>query len=438
MASRRELTDKDLELGQPPYLVDTFLSDKINLLVSDPKTAKSITAIYLSLCVASRKDFLGFSTRQGPVCYINNEMPSTDEESDLTRWIDKFKLGLNIHDIPFYAFSYEFTDLTNPRQASTLLERCNLLGATFLVIDNLGASIGGQREDNPVMQKLFLNLVPLVQQSVAVLGLHHNTKDGSIYRGASSILASVDRICTTLPISYRDRQTRDINGELMWLDPDTPNMSKVLKDFAIKLDPKFSRGETPYSFLIGIEENDKTGAAKLVSKGLFRDADPTLVIQQRMLQLLGVNLGQGFTDRTLAEGIGDEDIRLVRETRKILVERGELEYRVQGKKLLIFESGVTATEPVVEGFQETLWKAIDTLCLKYRSEKQTNLLILEAFTKPLVAEIPDLAKLSNPKDNKLIGPSKRISIILREMGFEVYHHREGSHVLLEKNKTSKG
>lgn len=52
------------------FVVDTLLSQGLNLLAGASKVGKSWMALWLSVCVARGDDVWGLSTRQGEVLYL--------------------------------------------------------------------------------------------------------------------------------------------------------------------------------------------------------------------------------------------------------------------------------------------------------------------------------------------------------------------------------
>lgn len=397
------LMDKDFELGEPDYQVEVLLSRRLTLFVGDPKSAKSLTSIFLGVCTAGNRDFLGFSTRYGPVYYVNNEH---GEEDSHTRWIEKFCLGLGLKpNIPFITSRLlEYPDLTNTSQTDRLLDICVQIGAVLLIVDNLGSSIGGQKEENHVAQKLFTNLVHFNEKGIAVVVIHHFKKNERVYRGPTSIPASVDRVFSFTPTGMRNRQTLDMDGNPTTLSDGTPVMVEVLKEFGFRCE--ITRGEKPPPLLIGIEENDSTSAAKLVQRGIFTDTSPKEEIKQRVLWFYSADPGVFCSEKDIQDGIGGGDLKDIRDAVRELVLDGKIEYRIHNKKLRLFEVGANVPKIAPISYGENLIKEIMLLREKYILEGAFKIPIGTGFVDPLLSKIPTIT-------------SGRVRDELRKLGDEV-------------------
>ena len=429
MARERELKDTDFEI-ESLFHVDPLFSKNVTFFVGGKESAKSLTSIFLSVCTAGGRDFLGFATRQGPVVYLNNEHLQEDHEL----WIEKHckGLGLNPTEIPLHTYHYEYTDLTNPLTSKSLLSICSVLNPILLVIDNLGSSLGGQDENHThVAQKFFHNLEPFLKRDIAIVCTHHFKKSENIYRGSSVFEKQADKFYIFYPIpdGYRLRPTRDESGDVREMHPGELMMEKVLQDFVMS-NRRSRRGKIP-PILIRVEENDGTGATRLVNRGSYEEISDYQDIKDRIMWLFSLNPGQGFTERGFQEGIGIGDIQGVRRAVEELCTDKAVEYRPQGKNLRVFEVGVPEASLLIPtSTEDEIREAVSGLCEVYRAEGRPHLLVKDHFVEPLLDKVNALAQLVTTGDERLIGPCRRVSKVLRGLGAELVRVREGTRVIL--------
>lgn len=405
MVKKLDLKDKDFELETSWHVAPLFRKD-IAMFVGDSQAGKSLTTLYLAVCTAGGRDFLGRSTRQGHVVCVNNEHSM---EYFHSRWIEKYclGLGLNLSTLPLTCFSYEYMDLTNSSLVKELLSRCTQLDTVLLTIDNLGSSIGGQNENHThIVQRVMDNLGMFRDKDMMVLPTHHYKKNEKIYRGSTVSHNLVDREFALEPRGYRTRQARDEDGELRWLDPDTPLMEDVLESLSIVCTK--SRDAKPEPLLVRIEENDKTGAARLVVGGRFELVDEVAEAEKDIIDFCRLNSGEGFTLKRIDEGvIGNWHISIMREALNNLLGKKILEKRPYGKQIRAFEVGVEATAAQVpKSFVEEMDEIVFSLCQQHEGEGWVR--AGDLFINALVQQLPKFAAIVDPKDEKMIGPSKRV------------------------------
>jgi hypothetical protein len=96
------------------------------------------------------------------------------------------------------------------------LARAEQTGATVLIVDSLmywgGVSDAGGENDSATMQKVMHELVTAAGRGLAVLVIHHSSKDGESLRGSGAIAANVDIILTLKPIQGAGGTRRRLDG----------------------------------------------------------------------------------------------------------------------------------------------------------------------------------------------------------------------------------
>lgn len=414
------VTREDFDLEQSDFHVSALITKGVTLFTGDPKSGKSLAALYLGVCTAGDGEFLGFSTRHGHVCYLNNEHGEGDSHE---RWVDKFCLGLRIiRDDQFQlrSFHRRYQDLTNERQVNELLSVCLLSNTILLIVDNLGSSIGQQKEENHTIQKFYHNLNKFTECGITVIVIHHFKKNEKIYRGPTSIPAQVDREYSLTPVTYRERQSKNEDGEHVWLNPDTPLMVEVLQEFDFRC--TIARGEKPPALLIGVEEDDLTGATKLVQKGLSNRKSPLEEGEEDVLEILGASPERVWDLKQMEEATGRKhDQKALKIIFASLIEQEKAVYGLVGKtKRYSLTGNITSKE---QPFSDVLEEETSLALLGYRVDGR-RVIPLTELVERLSEALPALLEV---RDN-----SRLVAKIVRSMGCEVKKYRNGgwSHVFL--------
>src|SRR3989344_3779570 len=96
-----ELTN--LDISEQSWLVEDVISESGGtLFIGSPKSSKSFLALYLAMCIASGKEFLGLEVKKGRVLYIDEENGVRELKSRLSRLMKGQKI--ESCDIDFMIF----------------------------------------------------------------------------------------------------------------------------------------------------------------------------------------------------------------------------------------------------------------------------------------------------------------------------------------------
>ncbi len=416
---KTNLTDEDLYLDYE-YQVNPLFSKHTTMFIGPPQGAKSLTAIYLSVCTAGYKDFLGYVTRPGHVVYLCNEH-GADELLD--RWIPKLCLGMNINpsDLPITSFRYKYKDFTSTPQSKELLSRCTGSGTVLIVVDNLGSSIGNENENyTHVMQRVFDNFLMFNDAGIAVLPIHHPNTAGKT-RGSTVIDAMADSIYTFERVKTRPRASILPNG--------TPHVEEVIEYYAIR-NPKKTTGGHSSPFLVHVLENDETGTAKIMNAGSYVPSSPHKELKELITWVFSLNSGEGLSDKDIQERIGGGELKDIREAVKELREEGKLEFKETGKRVRVFQVGAKNISPP-KSTQEKIEDEVDALIENYRKDGIITIYVNQHFCQPFIKKYPELMDESGEKGLVLNGLAQRISKYLKKKyNLEIILGGPGAHGLL--------
>lgn len=180
---------------KPPPVLDWCVAGllaqpSLTVLVGDPGAKKTYLAIDLAVSVALGQPWLGRSTAQSPVLII-------DEESGLLQLWGRLHASLHAHgapaSTPLHFTSLAGYDLRDDRDAEALIHRALSVNARLIVIDALGNLMRGAGENNlSSVQPVLFHLRRMAEFcGAAVVAIHHTNRHG-VFRGSSSISASVD------------------------------------------------------------------------------------------------------------------------------------------------------------------------------------------------------------------------------------------------------
>jgi len=183
-------------LSAPPQLdwcIETlFNRPSLNLIVGDPGSKKTYLALDLAVCVAMGLPWLGLAAHAAPVLIV-------DEESGLSRLWARLHTALRGHkaerQTPIYFISLPGFDLRSQADTQILIEQVLATNAGLLILDPLAQILHGGDENSALsVLPVFANLRRVSETcNAAILVLHHTNKQG-IFRGSTSISASVDHM----------------------------------------------------------------------------------------------------------------------------------------------------------------------------------------------------------------------------------------------------
>ena len=185
-------TAKDA-LHEPPALIwaveGIFAQPSLNLLVGDPGTKKTYLAIDLAVSVAMGKPWLGHPVNPSPVLFV-------DEETGLYQLWARLNSSLHAHganiSTPFEYISLGAYDLRDSADADQLIHRALARGSGLIVIDALANIMRAGENNLASVQPVLFNLRRMAETcKAAVVVIHHTNRHG-VFRGSSSISASVD------------------------------------------------------------------------------------------------------------------------------------------------------------------------------------------------------------------------------------------------------
>jgi RecA-family ATPase len=185
-----------------------FALPSLNTIYGPPGTLKSMLMADCAVCVAIGRPWLTplppsnahpFQTTAAPVLWLDfdNGQRLTHERFDA--------LGKTHHlseTAPLYYVSMPspWLNAADALSIDALAIRVNRLGATLVIIDNLGAISGGVDENSAEMIQVMANLRRLAEKTGAAIVVIHHQRKGSItkarsgdsLRGHSSIEAALD------------------------------------------------------------------------------------------------------------------------------------------------------------------------------------------------------------------------------------------------------
>lgn len=188
----------------PTYLLDRLLEvETLSMIHGKPAAGKSLIAIAMGLSIATGNDFFGLKTSQGPVFYI-----AAEGHDGLGRRIKAWELehnnGQSTANAPFFTSTRAMQVLTDPleansaqRFAKSIEDLSNELSQLpkLCIIDTYGRSLGdGEENSNSDANKFFDRVDNELRKrfNCALMIVHHDTKHGNNYRGASAIEGAVD------------------------------------------------------------------------------------------------------------------------------------------------------------------------------------------------------------------------------------------------------
>ncbi len=206
----------------PPPVIDWFVQGlftrpSLNLIVGNPGTKKTYLALDLAVCVALGKPWLGRPTQANPVLIV-------DEETGLPRLWARLHSVLHAHqappETPLHFISLGGYDLHQRKEADSLAQQAQALGAGLIIIDALvDVLAGGDENSVPSVQPVLLNLRWLSEACQAAVDLMLEVQSQT---GAPLIYFRPLKARTAPPLPFTARtnfQNSNSAEERFWLTP---------------------------------------------------------------------------------------------------------------------------------------------------------------------------------------------------------------------------
>ncbi len=222
----------------PPieWLVEGLLAPgDVSQWFGKPGSGKTFALMWLSVCIANGRDWLGFKTRKSPVLIV-------DEESGTRRMRqrigDMLRATFSPRDLPLGYIVGSHMKLCSPEDMARLAARIDETGAQLVLIDSLSKVSSGDentKQAAQVDQDALQRLAREKQVHVAVI--HHSGKSG-VQRGSSVYDASPDIIMHVLSergsryMEFRTEKIRDAEplsfaAMATWVvHPEDPNLNQ--------------------------------------------------------------------------------------------------------------------------------------------------------------------------------------------------------------------
>lgn len=216
----RWLQDALKELAPITWVVKgLFPKSSMSVIYGKPGCMKTWIGLYMALCVASGRDFLGRKTKQGTALYI-------DEENGSRRLGHRIKAlanGLNLPaNTPMAFASLSGLNLSRVADVDDLERLIEDNQSTFVVIDTLAAATLGVDENTVREMQPILGCIRRIAErtGAAILVLHHANKAGD-FRGSSSIAGAVDHLMEVVAdedkssVEIKSVKARDVEAILI-------------------------------------------------------------------------------------------------------------------------------------------------------------------------------------------------------------------------------
>lgn len=195
------------DISEPEWIVKDFISEHgVTLFFGEPKSSKTILAVYLALCVANEIDFLGQPVKQGRVLYIDEENGKYSMKDKFKRVAEAFSLSLSLVRSNNFL---EYIDMFTNNIDLMIFKNIKLEGSkasewqknlkeyieerkpTLVIIDSLVRFMEGDENSANDIRKVFEFIKPFKNKTCFLI-LHHTPKGGSTPRGSGDIEAQVD------------------------------------------------------------------------------------------------------------------------------------------------------------------------------------------------------------------------------------------------------
>lgn len=221
-------TEYYLQEREPiPYIVkDLIAESSISLWYGQFGSKKTWTLLDLAVCIASGKEWLGFTVNPCRVLIV-------DEESGERRLADRLKEIMRGElvdaNIPLQSVSLAQFNLRDSQEdLLSLIELIDLTGAKLVIIDALAdVMLGGDENSVKDTQPVFAGLRKASEVTGAsFIVIHHSNKLGG-YRGSSAIAGAIDNMLLVQSkpesdlITFKSEKVRDgipmdFAGQAIW------------------------------------------------------------------------------------------------------------------------------------------------------------------------------------------------------------------------------
>jgi hypothetical protein len=183
-----------LKLPSPSWLIRELIPERsLTMLFGEPGVGKSLLALDIAMSIASCESWQGRETKEGSVLYLSAE--GNDRMSRrIQAWCkahgkDADDLNLTFHD--------SFMSISSEHHVNSLCEAIrnhqSLSNLRLVVVDTLARYAFGLDENDAGQTGLFVHGLEKIRRlGVAVLAIHHTTKDGRDYRGSSALEGAMD------------------------------------------------------------------------------------------------------------------------------------------------------------------------------------------------------------------------------------------------------
>jgi hypothetical protein len=169
----------------------------MTVLFGKPASGKSFTALDWANCVATGMHWQGRHVQQGKVIYI-----AAEGVSGLGIRIQAWKTGFNVPDLPNIRFYPGAISLMDAERRAALADLMRRLGPAMLVIDTMARSMVGGDENAARDVGFVIAAIDDCRRAapgLAVVIVHHTSKDGMSYRGSSALEGAAETMveCST-------------------------------------------------------------------------------------------------------------------------------------------------------------------------------------------------------------------------------------------------
>lgn len=197
----REIQDLDIEVR---WLVDKLLPEQsITLLHGKGGIGKTWFTMQLADAVSRGTPFMGLTTRQSPVYYV-------DFENSLAVVVQRLR-KLCVDDAEFWHNSF---DPAPPRIDTEGWEAYKKCAPGLLIIDSLRAFHGMDENSSQDMALLMFRLKELRDMGFTILLLHHSPKGNArIYKGSTAILDLSDHVLSMHKVKGVDSEEETDEAE---------------------------------------------------------------------------------------------------------------------------------------------------------------------------------------------------------------------------------
>lgn len=187
----------DMELKEPTFVVDKLIEENVLALIfGEPESGKSLLSLDISCSVATGLPFHGRHVREGSVIYIAGEGFSGLKRR-LTAW-EKLN-EVSIKDAPLYLSSMPAA-LTDSFSVSEVLSAIGEVAEQagnpqLIVIDTLARNFGVGDENSTQDMSQFINGLDVIKNhyQCTILIVHHSgLSDKGRARGSSALKGAVD------------------------------------------------------------------------------------------------------------------------------------------------------------------------------------------------------------------------------------------------------